>query len=52
MILVSFSRFDKTRGAKDQIFRTIETDQDFFDYFNALETHSLQESGFESHVET
>ena len=23
MILVSFSRFDRTRGAKDQIFRTL-----------------------------
>ena len=24
MILVSFSRFDRTRGAKDQIFRTLD----------------------------
>ena len=24
MILVSFSRFDRTRGAKDQIFRTFD----------------------------
>jgi hypothetical protein len=27
MILVSFSRFDRTRGAKDQIFRTLAVSQ-------------------------
>ena len=27
MILVSFSRFDRTRGAKDQIFRTTQSPQ-------------------------
>ena len=31
MILVSFSRFDRTRGAKDQIFRTLGTSEINFD---------------------